>query len=78
MNSAGAGGSVDLIMQDGLSIRQRFCDIVNSIWGIGIWCDVSETVSGTDKNMDGELSDQEDQTGTMEGEQPVQGGDFNE
>lgn len=78
MNSAGAGGSVDLIMQDGLSIRQRFCDIVNSIWGIGIWCDVSETVSGTDKNMDGELSDQEDQTGTMEGEQPIQGGDFNE
>lgn len=69
MNAAG-GGSVGLIMQDGLSIRQRFCDIVNSIWGIGIWCDVSETVSGTDKDMDGELSDQQDQSGTMSGDQP--------
>lgn len=69
MNAAG-GGSVGLVMQDGLSIRQRFCDIVNSIWGIGIWCDVSETVSGTDKNMDGELSDQKDQSGSMSGDQP--------
>ena len=64
------GGSVGLIMQDGLSIRQRFCDIVNSIWGLGIWCDVSETVSGSDKNMDGELSDQKDQSGGMAGDQP--------
>lgn len=64
------GGSIGLIMQDGLSIRQRFCDIVNSIWGLGIWCDISETVSGTDKDMDGELSDQQDQSGSMEGDQP--------
>lgn len=69
------GGSVGLIMQDGLSIRQRFCDIVNSIWGIGIWCDVSETVSGTDKNMDGELSDQKDQSGGMSGDQPQEATD---
>lgn len=68
MNAAG-GGSVGLVMQDGLSLRQEFCDIVNSIWGLGIWCDVSETVSGTDKNMDGELSDQQDQSGTAEGAQ---------
>ena len=64
------GGSIGLIMQDGLSIRQRFCDIVNSIWGVGIWCDVSETVSGADKNMDGELSDQKDQSGAQKGDQP--------
>lgn len=69
MNAAG-GGSVGLIMQDGLTLRQTFCDIVNSIWGIGIWCDISETVSGTDKNMDGELSDQQDQSGASEGSQP--------
>lgn len=68
MNAAG-GGSVGLVLQDSLSIRQRFCDIVNSIWGLGIWCDVSETVSGTDKNMDGELSDQKDQSGANEGDQ---------
>lgn len=68
MNAAG-GGSIGLIMQDGLTARQRFCDIANSIWGLGIWCDVSETVSGTDKNLDGELSDQQDQSGSMQGEQ---------
>ena len=31
-----AGGDVGLTLQDGLSIRQNFCNIVNSIWGIGI------------------------------------------
>lgn len=64
------GGSIGLIMQDGLSIRQRFCDIVNSIWDLDIKCYVSETVSGADKDMDGELSDQHDQSGTMSGDQP--------
>lgn len=68
-NMNGGGGSVSLILQDGLSNRQRFCDTVNSIWGIGIWCDISETASGTDKNMDGELSDQKDQSG-IAGDQP--------
>lgn len=72
MNAAG-GGSVGLILQDGLTHRQRFCDIVNSYTGLGIWCDISETVSGTDKNMDGELSDQQDQSGTAEGNQPTGG-----
>lgn len=43
-----------LVYQDGLTIRQNFCDIVNSIWNLGIWCDASESVLGIDKNMDGE------------------------
>lgn len=57
------GGNVGLVMQDGLSIRQNFCNIVNSIWGLGIWCEVAETVSGQDKNGDGELSDKQDDKG---------------
>ena len=61
-------GNVGLIMQDGLTLRQRFCDIVNSIWGIGIWCEVSETASGADKDQDGEVSDQFDQSGSEEGQ----------
>ena len=32
------------IYQDGLQIRQRFCDIVNSIWGLGIWVEPSEAI----------------------------------
>ena len=48
-----AGGDVGLTLQDGLSIRQNFCNIVNSIWGIGIWCEVSENLINTDLNGDG-------------------------
>lgn len=59
-----------LVLQDGLSIRQRFCDIVNSIWGLGISCELSETASGADMNMDGMLSDETDQSGDFQGEQP--------
>ena len=47
------GGPVGLVMQDGLSIRQNFCNIVNSIWGIGIWCEPAENIMGADINGDG-------------------------
>lgn len=63
-------GNVGLVYQDGLTIRQRFCDIVNSIWELGIWCEASETVAGLDRNMDGIIADEQDQTGEFEGEQP--------
>lgn len=36
------GGNVGLVYQDSLTIRQHFCDIVNSIWGLNIWCDQVE------------------------------------
>ena len=65
-----ASGGASFSLQDGLAQRQWFCDIVNSIWGIGIACEISEVASGIDKNMDGEISQEQDQTGTMEGEQP--------
>lgn len=55
-----ASGNVGLVMQDGLTLRQEFCNRVNSIWPLGIWCEVSETVAGIDKNMDGEISDEQD------------------
>lgn len=70
-------GNVGLVYQDGLTLRQKFCDIVNSIWGLGIWCEASETVVGVDKNMDGEIADNQDQSGEGAGEQP-QGGMDNE
>lgn len=66
MNTANTG----LVYQDGLSIRQHFCDIVNSIWGLGIWCDAGEAVTGMDMDGDGMAMDEQDQSGTMEGEQP--------
>lgn len=46
-------------MQDRIQQRQHFCDIVNSIWGLGIWCDVSEPAMGVDQNMDGSMYNNE-------------------
>lgn len=44
--------------QDGLKIRQEFCNRVNAIWDLGIWCDVSESVMGQDLNGDGVAIDE--------------------
>lgn len=60
-----AGGNVGLIMDSGLKIRQRACNIINSIWSLGVWVEVAESAVSIDKNMDGEISDEED------GQQPV-------
>lgn len=63
------GGQQSRVYQDGLTIRQNFCDIVNAIWGLGIWVETSESVVG-DVNMDGKNVDELDQSGAVEGEQP--------
>lgn len=65
-----AGGAVGLVYQDGLSIRQRFCDIVNSNWGTVIWCEPNEQAANIDINGDGMMMDEQDQSGTMKGQQP--------
>lgn len=49
--------NVGLVLQDGLTNRQRWCDIVNSIWNCGTWVDVSETAKGVDQDGDGVLYD---------------------
>jgi len=67
------GAPVGLVLQDGLTIRQNFCNIVNSIWGLGIWCEVAENIAMTDFNGDGCLQDR-DTKGTMTGVEPKQGG----
>lgn len=63
-------GNTGLVFDDGLARRQRFCDICNSIWDIGIWCEPGESVMGMDMNGDGMIADEQDQSGTMPGEQP--------
>ena len=55
------GGPVGLVMQDGTSIRQHFCNIVNSIWGLGIWCEPAQNVSGADTDGDGVIYDRDDE-----------------
>lgn len=61
--------NVGLSLTDGQLQRQHSCNIINSIWGIWFWCDISETVSGMDNNLDGDTYEDEDQTGTQNGGQ---------
>lgn len=63
--AAVAGGAVGSILQDGLTIRQHWANIINSQYGCGAWCEISETAAEADKNMDGEISDEQD------GQQPL-------
>ena len=55
------GGPIGLVMQDGTSIRQNFCNIVNSIWGLGIWCEPAENIIGADTDGDGLAYDRNEQ-----------------
>ena len=52
--------NVGLVYQDGLSIRQNFCNIVNSIWNLGIWCEPSQNETMVDYDGDGVLYDNDD------------------
>lgn len=52
------GGPVGLVLQDGLSIRQNFCNIVNSIWDLDIWCEPAENIKGMDSDGDGAVYDE--------------------
>lgn len=66
-----AAPNIQSVYQDGLSIRQNFCTIVNSIWGLGIWCEASEAVVKQDLDGDGVAYDRNEgeQTGTGGSEQ---------
>lgn len=73
------GGPVGLVMQDGLSIRQDFCNIVNSIWDLGIWCEPAQNVMGMDIDGDGAIYD-ENEDGAQTGieVEPEEGEEANE
>lgn len=66
--------NVSLILQDGLSQRQNFCNIVNSIWDLGIWCEVNETLLGYDVDQDG-VSYEESNDGAGSGYSSEDGGE---
>lgn len=63
-------GNASLVLQDGLCNRQRFADIANAVWGVGISWEVSEPAIMMDRNMDGMMMDEMDERGTMQGDQP--------
>ena len=66
-------GPVGYIMNDGLKIRQNFCNIVNSIWNLGIWCEVADNSTG---DLIGFGIDAQDKPQGQQDGQPEQGGDY--
>ena len=63
-------GKAAIPLNDGLTIRQNFADIVNSITDLGISVGIAEEVIAADMNGDGMAYDDLDQSGTIGGEQP--------
>ena len=62
-------GNVGLIMRDSLQCRQEFCTLVNSLYGLEMWCEPSEVVIGMDVTGDGVAGDNEaNQKETMQEE----------
>lgn len=53
------GSTVGLVLQDKVSLRQDACNIINSIWALGIWYEPSETITKSDINGDGLLYDRQ-------------------
>lgn len=50
-------GTAGLVLQDKTFQRQNFCNIINSIWGLGIWWEPSEPAMEGDMNGDGVVGD---------------------
>lgn len=72
------GGPVGLVLQDGLSIRQNFCNIANSIFGTSMWCEPAENVMGADTDGDGLMYDRNDEGENSGIESTPEGGEDNE
>lgn len=47
-------GTASLVLQDGLYQRQSGSDIANSIFGLGIYADINESITNLDRDMDGD------------------------
>ena len=63
-------GQIGRPLQDGLSIRQKACDIINVLTGAGVSVELTETAAGMDLNMDGLTGNTESTDPNVGGEQP--------
>lgn len=43
--------NTSLILQDGLTLRQNFCNIVNSLYGTRIWCEINQPMLAGSTNI---------------------------
>lgn len=49
-----------LIMQDGLRQRQRFCNIINQVFGLSVWCEITQDETAFEGNEEQENNDELD------------------
>lgn len=61
-------GTTGLILRDSLQNRQDACNIINSVWGLNIWCEPSEVIMGVDTNGDMQLGSNEDMNSNQQSE----------
>lgn len=57
-------GTCGLVLKDSLQCRQDACTIINSIWGLNMWCMPSEAVLAMDTNGDMVAGTEEPSYGT--------------
>lgn len=50
-------GTSGFALRDAVYNRQQFCTIVNSLWGLEIWCEPDEIAVEADTNADGVIGD---------------------
>ena len=50
-------GTSGFALRDAVYNRQQFCTIVNSLWGLEIWCEPDEIAVEADTNADGIIGD---------------------
>lgn len=51
-------GTNSLVYTDGLKYRQDACTIINSIWGLSVWCDKSETLEEAEEEAEEETANE--------------------
>lgn len=69
--SLNGNGQIGNPLQDGLNIRQHFCDVVNSVFGVGISCELSEVATASDYDFNGVFADENAETSnTLPNTQP--------
>ena len=60
------GGPIEMEAQDWITRRQHFCNVINSIWNCGTWYEPSEILTGSDRDQNGAIYDDEASDTTIE------------
>lgn len=47
-----ACSNTSLVMQDGLDQRQRFCNLINGLFGLNVWCEITQPITALQPAQD--------------------------